>query len=237
MKKLLSTVIICFICMSLSGCKTDKAIAGMIKDWEEKIALASDANDYVEYQKDILGDEYAKNAEQNAKIVAYAEEGSFWDKAKTKLATTLENIKHPINKEKAAAARSAIITKDAEKAYSKSKKVKKRADAYADAVNSAKEKDDKKKEFEESGGWTKYLPIIVIGAVLLFLIIIFIIIGRRRSAPPVRARVRHVEHTGDVGVNYEKVLAHHCKRLGLDPAEQIEMYGDVRSAAEALQVR
>lgn len=94
----------------------------------------------------------------------------------------------------------------------------------------------------------QYMPIIlaVLGVLALLLIVGLVATSRKGSGqaapvivptPVAQPAVTSVNTTGDVAVNYDRLLASNCKKLGLSVDEQLAKYGgNVRLAAEQTQL-
>lgn len=95
----------------------------------------------------------------------------------------------------------------------------------------------------KGGSGTAIILLVVLAVVVLLLLFIFAKM-RMSSAPPVRRVVVPVQEsggnkkwTGDVSVNYERLLRDNCSKLGLDYSDTLRQYGDVRTAVDATNLQ
>lgn len=227
LKKITLVTLLLCCSLSFSGCGI---VSNMISNFQTKVEdkkSQESLNDAKRYRMSEDSMEAVENAQ--AKIDAYTDAVDDYNEAGpfSKLWKTITNSKGKARSE----------MKSAEKKASRALRDDK---TYQDSLE--QEKAVKEKQFKE------YIPIIlaVLGVVALTLIIVLILACKPKkpaSAPivkpetsEVRASIGDANTTGDVAVNYEKLLKSNCKKLGLDYKEQLDKYGDARTAAEQTQL-
>lgn len=134
----------------------------------------------------------------------------------------------------------------AHKQYNKNEDVKAYANALftnqkesIDAARKQEVQEAKKEEQQEkTASLTAMLPLLIIPIVVILLVVLFMCIRSKSAAKPVTevSTSANVNKTGEVGVNYNRLLKCLCSERGLIPDEQIATYGSARAAVEALNV-
>lgn len=113
--------------------------------------------------------------------------------------------------------------------------------AYKKYVTAQEEQAKKDKAAALSANLKKFGVPVVIGVVLLIILILVLkkkprYIPKEEPIKPLR-KVSAVDRTGELKVNYPRLLKANCEQLGLDYDKTLNQYnGDVRKAAESTQL-
>lgn len=221
MRKLCTTLLLLFMCISLSGCDI-KQIVNEIQDKankenileelskDSKLAMSQETHDAKVKLKESLDKE--ANQESGWK---------FWEWHK-------DNYCMPLFK-KSQEAKLKAKTSKAESLYNNAKAVDK---VYQDA----KEADRKESSIELQTTIQKYLPLIIILVVLIALVIIISLLRKKKPEQCVD-EVPYTNHSGQLNVDYEGLLRNSCEKVGMNYDEVLKDYnGDVRKAYESVNL-
>lgn len=216
MRKFISILVVCFMCLNLSGC----AVKDVIKDVEQGIQRDAATN----VLKDVSQTAHSKSTEKAAvKVSKSYEKADWWSKFPLIGGFVSDRYK-------------ATAYKQTETLKNKLKTDK--------TYQTAKEAERKKQEKDTTDIIKKYLPILVI--VIVAIIVIWLL--TKRKPKPVnevtqQEEVKQIEdvnvkRSGQLKVDYEKLLRECCAKKGLNYDSTLQEYnGNARAAYEAVQFR
>ena len=108
---------------------------------------------------------------------------------------------------------------------------------YQDAINGGDEEATKKKTVSQV---KQYLPMIIIAVILVLIVIILLILMKSKGRKPAKRSGKpkprsNSKRTGQLSVNYERLLKAACKTASVDYKTVLDSYGgDARHAYESV---
>lgn len=222
-KRLLLLTLVLLFSLSFSGCGL---LSGVINNYKSNKAIESSQENLTDVKKRRMSESSMEAVEEAQKAIdGYAEAVSDFNDSGLfgKLWKSLTNSKGK--------ARAKM-----EEANTRVDKELRDDKTYQDSLNQ-----EAQMQKQENN---RIVLLVLVGLVVIAVILILVLVlvsrpKRIKQDPEIVDNVPtvDVDTSGDVAVNYDKLLKSNCKKLNLDYDEQLNKYdGDVRKAAEQTQL-